>query len=345
MTRLEPSDSIRPLRGRLVRLLRKPSVLLAVLGWLLANVLVLAVGPDTLPFDWPAVADRSAAARLIDANVGLLEVFLLMGVAYALTRKRVRPDLAARAPERAIALRETRWLLAYGGLGLLGGFVLARAFGWHPFGLHLAGTLYGTHEHIEPAEAITWAGYNLVVYAVVPLLYFRRRYSAEALNLTSTDRRGDLRLIGAVLLIESVVQILVLQPQILDLDGRQLLFGAPITFVLFLAGAVLPAMVFVYGILVPRYLRLTGSTATTVILGGLTYAALHIWDVWTVFTSPGNAVLSVVFLLLTYFAPGMIKTVLTVRTGNAWVHVWAYHSLVPHTLVDTPHTVGVFGIR
>ena len=40
----------------------------------------------------------------------------------------------------------------------------------------------------------------------------------------------------------------------------------------------------------------------------------------------------------------MIKTYPTVRTGNAWVHVWAYHALSPHTLVDTQHTVTVFRI-
>jgi hypothetical protein len=41
----------------------------------------------------------------------------------------------------------------------------------------------------------------------------------------------------------------------------------------------------------------------------------------------------------------MIKTVLTVCTGNARVHVWAYHSLATHTLLDTTHTVDVFHVR
>jgi xanthosine utilization system XapX-like protein len=82
-----------------------------------------------------------------------------------------------------------------------------------------------------------------------------------------------------------------------------------------------------------------------VILAGLTYTLLHLWDAWTVFSSPRGAVLSVIFLLFTYFGPGMIKAVLTMRTGNAWVHVWAYHALAPHTLGDTSHTVEVFHIR
>ena len=43
-----------------------------------------------------------------------------------------------------------------------------------------------------------------------------------------------------------------------------------------------------------------------------------------------------VFLLFTYFGPGMVKTVLTILTGNAWVHVWAYHAFAPHTLHEPP---------
>ncbi|MDL4771281.1 MULTISPECIES: hypothetical protein [Thermomonosporaceae] len=328
-----------------LRLLRERSVKLAVLCWIAANALVLALAGKALPFDWPGDAEGTPADRLVEFNLRLLEVLILMGVVYWLTRKRPRLDLAERSPERSLALRETLWLVAYGVAGLIVGNLLARAFGWHPFALHLAGTLYGTHLHVTAAEAVTWAGYNLVVYAAVPLLYFRRRYSSTALNLRSADRLGDTKVIIVVLVIESVVQYTAMHPETFDLEGRQLLLGLPLTFVLYLAGAVLPAMVFIYCILVPRFLRLTGSTATTVILGGLAYTALHVWDAWTVFDSPGRAVLSLVFLLATYFAPGMIKTWLTVRTGNAWVHVWAYHAFAPHTLHDTPNIVRIFGIR
>ncbi|GAA1593420.1 hypothetical protein GCM10009789_54270 [Kribbella sancticallisti] len=325
--------------------LRRPSVGLAVAGWLVVNGVVAAVAGDALPFDWPATAERTPVGRLVDANLALLEVFLLIGLTYWLTRKRDRPDLADRAPDRATAGRETLFLLGYGAGALMIGCLLARLLGWHPFGLHLAGSIYGTHQHVSPAEAITWASYNLIVYAVVPLLYFRRRYSAAQLNLRSGDRRADAVLIAAVLLVESLVQIAALDPKIFDLSPHQFLVGVPLTFALYLAGAVLPAMIFVYAILVPRFLRLTGSTPATVILGGLTYTALHLWDAWTVFDSPGNAVLSVSFLLLTYFVPGMFKTVLTLRTGNAWVHVWAYHALAPHTLADAPHIVHVFRLE
>lgn len=340
-----PEAQPRPDRRGLAALLRQRSVHLAALSWLAANAMVLAVAGDALPFDWPAAATRAPVDRLVDANLVLVELLLLTALVYWLTRKRALPNLADRAPERSVAARETLLMLLYGAGGLGLGLILARLAGWHPFGLHLAGSIYGTHEHVSRAESIAWAAYNLVVYAVVPLLFFRRRYSTEALNLRSNNRRADTLLIGVILVIESLVQIAALDPHIFDLTAGQLVLGIPLTFTLYLTGAVLPAMIFIYAILVPRFLRLTGSTTTTVILGGLTYTALHIWDAWTIFNSPGSAALSIVFLLLTYFAPGMFKTVLTVRTGNAWVHVWAYHALAPHTLIDTPHMVHVFHLK
>ncbi|MEU8118751.1 hypothetical protein AB0C21_08570 [Spirillospora sp. NPDC049024] len=326
-------------------LFRNRAVGLAVLGWVSANALILALAGRRLPLHLHDAAERSTSAYLLDFNVRLAEVFLIFALVFFLTRRRPRPDLAARAPERATALRETLLLLAYGAGGLALGFAVGRAFGWHPFGLHLAGSVNETDDHVARSEAIAWAGYNLVVFALAPLAYFWRRYPARALNLVSADRRGDLRLIAVVLVVEGAVQIAALHPEIFDLTGRQLLLGVPLTFLLYMAGTVLPTMVFIYAILIPRFVKLTGSIATTVILGGLTYAALHVWDSWAEYGSPREAAISIAFLLLTYFGPGMVKAWLTVRTGNAWVHVWAYHALAPHTLVDTPHVTHIFGIH
>jgi hypothetical protein len=49
-------------------------------------------------------------------------------------------------------------------------------------------------------------------------------------------------------------------------------------------------------------------------------------------------------VLLQYFGPGMFKSVLTLRTGNAWVHALSYHIIAPHVIVDTPLVVKTFGI-
>jgi hypothetical protein len=108
---------------------------------------------------------------------------------------------------------------------------------------------------------------------------------------------------------------------------------------------VLPTMVLIYAILIPRYLRLTESFVVTVLLGGLTYACMHLVEGWSKFSTPRYTALSLILVLLTYFGPGMIKTFITLRTGNAWVHALAYHAIAPHVAVDTPLIVKVFGIH
>jgi hypothetical protein len=71
---------------------------------------------------------------------------------------------------------------------------------------------------------------------------------------------------------------------------------------------------------------------------------MHLVEGWSVFDSPRNAALSVIFVLFQHFGPGMIKSVLTLRTGNAWVHALGYHAIAPHVIVDTPLVVKIFGI-
>jgi hypothetical protein len=83
---------------------------------------------------------------------------------------------------------------------------------------------------------------------------------------------------------------------------------------------------------------------SAVLLGGLTYAAMHLVEGWSTFDTPRNVTLSLIFVLLQYFGPGMIKGVLTLRTGNAWVHALSYHIIAPHVIVDTPLVVRTFGI-
>ena len=347
MTKLTaPAPAPRPPAPRTRHLapLRRRSVQLAVAGWVLAHLLLLALAGGHLPFHASALAEPPALDAVLRTDAMLLEVFVLMVVVHLLTRRRPRIDLAARAPARPVARAETVAVLAYGALAMAGGYLLGHAFGWHAFSFHLDGMVIRTGQPVVPAEALCWAGYNLVAFAVLPLIAFRRRYSGEQLNLRSADRRADLVLILVVLALESAVQLAVTSPSILDLTLHQALLGAPLTFALGFAGTVLPTMVFVYCILTPRYLRLTGSVPATVILGGVTYALLHFFDGWTTFADPVDALMSVLFLLLFYTGPGMFKTFLTVRTGNAWVHVWAYHAIAPHTLVDSPMMVRTFGI-
>jgi hypothetical protein len=267
-----------------------------------------------------------------------------MVVAFAVTRTRHIPDMAARAPDRRVAMRETVLLILYAALGQVGGWVVGPALGYRPFSFHLAGSMYGITMVPRPAEASVWAAYNFVVFAAVPYLYFRARYTNTELNLRSTDRRNDALLIVVVLAIESAGELIVFQTNIFGLTARQVLVGAPLSFVIFFFGTVLPTMVLIYAILLPRYLKLTGSAITTVLLGGLTYAAMHIVEGWSAFDSPRDIAMSLLFVWFQYFGPGMIKSVLTLRTGNAWVHALGYHAIAPHVIVDTPLVVDIFRI-
>src|ERR1022692_1649499 len=316
----------------------------AVALWVVGYVVVLWVAHGSLPFDRPAVAQLPFALQMAAPTIGLFEIFVLMVLTFLLTRKRAIPDMAARAPERRIALRETALVLAYAALGQVGGWIVGPALGYRPFSFHIAGTVFGCTVTPGPTEVWIWALYNFLVFAVAPYLYFRGRYTNIELNLRSTNRRNDTLLIFIVLAIESAFELSVFDESILSLSPHQVLLGAPLSFAVFFIGTVLPTMVLIYAILLPRYLKLTGSAISTVLLGGLTYAAMHIVEGWSAFDTPRNTALSLMFVLLQYFGPGMIKSVLTLRTGNAWVHALSYHVVAPHVIVDTPLVVKIFEI-
>jgi hypothetical protein len=320
------------------------SVQIAVIVWLVANVAVLMLAGGFLPFDRPALSGMSFNQQVALPSLGLIEIFVLMFVVYFLTSRRKIPDLAARAPARSQAARETALLLGYAAMGQAGGWIVGPALGYPPFSFHIAGTVVGCSVPPSVGNLWTWAIYNFVVFAAVPYFWFRRRYSATDLNLRSTNRRNDLLVIVSVGVIESVVELSTF-PGFFKMSPHQMLIATPLSFGVFMIGTVLPTMVLIQAILVPRYLKLTGSFATTVILGGFTYAVMHLVEGWSVFNTPRDTTLSLIFVGLQYFGPGMIKTVMTLRTGNAWVHAIGYHAIAPHVLVDTPLIAKVFAIR
>lgn len=331
--------------GTLRRIVLSRATHVGVAAWLLLNAAAWWLAQGHIPFDMPAVQGLPFVSRMLSPTVGLIEVFVLMALAWWLTRHRTIPDLAQRAPDRARTARETAWLLAYAAVGQVGGWVLGPMLGYRAFSFHIAGTLYGCSVAPSLGEMWTWMAYNFVVFAVVPFGWFRQRYSAQQLSLTSANRRGDLRVIVAVLVVEGLFELAGINADFFALSARQMVLGGAVTVFFYLLGTVLPTMVLIYAILLPRYLRLTGSPVVTVLLGGVTYAALHLVEGWSLFTNWRLGTLSVVFVFLQYLGPGMIKSVLTLRTGNAWVHVWGYHAVAPHLLIDTPIFVKALALR
>jgi len=312
--------------------------------WLLATLLVLWLAQGSLPFDRPAVAGFPFAWQVAAPSITLVEIFVLMALIFLLTRRRIIADMASRSPVHQVALRETLFLIGYAALGQVGGWILGPALGYRPFSFHIAGTVFGCGIAPQRGEMWVWAIYNFVVFALLPYIYFRRRYTNAQLNLQSTDRWNDGLVIVTIIVVESLFELTAFDKTVFNLSAHQVLLGVPLTLLLFSMGTVLPTMILIYAILLPRYLKLTGSAISTVLLGGLTYAAMHMIEGWSTFDSPRNTALSLIFVLLQYFGPGMFKSVVTLRTGNAWVHALSYHIVAPHIILDTPLVVRSFGI-
>ena len=319
-----------------------PAVQVAIGIWITAYAVVLMLAHGRLPFDRPAVAELPFALQLAAPTAGMIEIFLLMAVVFALTRRRELPDITARAPDRRTAMTETLALLGYAAVGQAGGWILGPLLGCRPFSFHIAGTLFGHREPPPPRELWTWAIYNFVVFAVIPYVASRRRYSDTQLNLRSTNRGNDLVVIVVICILESGFELGAFNAGILSLSPHQLLLGVPLSLFFYGIGTVLPTMVLIYAILIPRFLKLTGSMVTTTLLGGLTYSSMHLVEGWSNFSSTRNVALSLIFVLLNYLGPGIFKSFVTLRTGNAWVHAIGYHAIAPHVIIDTPLLVRAF---
>jgi hypothetical protein len=97
-------------------------------------------------------------------------------------------------------------------------------------------------------------------------------------------------LILVILVLESIIELSLVSGAIFGLDANQLLVGIPLAFLLNLFGTALPIMVFIYCILLPRFLKLTGSVVATVSLGGIAYAVIHFFESWTAYDSLTNGV-------------------------------------------------------
>jgi hypothetical protein len=94
-----------------------------------------------------------------------------------------------------------------------------------------------------------------------------RGYSREALNLKSSNLRNDTLVVAVIMAMGVALDLL--GGGFLKLSGHQMLLGGSLTFFTHLLGTGLPVMVFIYAILFPRFLKLTGSATTTVLLGGV----------------------------------------------------------------------------
>jgi hypothetical protein len=329
-------------RGWLALILRDRIVQIGIAAWIVFSVSIPFLARGTVPFDQPDLAGMHYSLRVWSEILGPVYALILVGVIFALTHGRT-VDIATRVPEKSIARSETIAVLVYGAVVLIAGQFVGRWLGVHGLGLHLSGSMFGLSEPVAPREVYAWSIYNFIFYALIPYWVFRQRgYSNQQLCLRSSDLGNDTLVIVCVLGIGLAGDLR--GNPIWRLSGHQFAVGGTIAFVASLFGTGLPIMIFLTSILIPRYKKLTGSTAATVVLGGFTYAALHLSEYWTRYDTPAHGALSFAFIMLLFGGPGMVKSYLTQRTGNAWVHLWGYHAIWPHVTDDTVIFVKIFQI-
>jgi hypothetical protein len=314
-------------------LVRQSGLWIAVLIWGLLSAAAILLCRNGVPLDRPELAGQSPVTQVLGNSTGLAAVILLVGIVSILARHRGYPSLAERAPERNVALRETLAMWIYGIVVLFAGRVIGQHYFGEGIALHLNGCLFGATHRQSPAAVYAWAAYNGILLAFVPYLVFRwRGYSLQALNLRSSNWKNDALIIAVVMLISCAYELA--GPNIFQLTPHQQLVGGALSLVLHLCGTDLPIMIFIYAILLPRYARLF-SPLVAFLVGAVSYPIMHIFESWTRYDSPYHAAVSIFFVLLTFFPPGVMKSFLTFRTGNAWVHMWGFHAVAPHVMVDT----------
>lgn len=324
--------------------IRQRSVWVALALWIAISLGVVTLSGGTMPLPIGPHPDKPLA-MVVSSWIALVFLLLEAWLVAFIARRRPMPDLAARAPaERSVALRETLGLWIYGAMVLLVG----RFVGLHYFGagiaLHLNGSIVGATRVQSPAEVYAWAAYNGVLLALAPYIVFRLRgYSNEQMNLKSSNLKNDVTVIAVVVGIGCFIDF-ALGANFLQLTRHQQIVGGLLTFILHIFGTDLPVMIFIYAILMPRYAKLA-SPMTAFLLAAASYPAMHVFESWTMYDSPAHSVLSVIVVFLFFFPPGVMKSFLTLRTGNAWVHVWGFHAISPHVTVDTRLIVADFDIR
>jgi len=324
-------------------LARQRSLWIAFLIWCLLSAAGILLCRNGVPLDRPELAATPPITDVLNNSIGLFSIILLIGIVSFLARHRPLPNLTERAPERSIAWRETLAVWIYGALVLFAGRIIGQHYFGEGLALHLNGCLFGATHVQSPAAVYTWAAYNGVFLALLPYLIFRwRGYSRQALNLRSANWKNDALIIAVVMLISCAYEFA--GPNIFQLTPHQQLVGGVLSLVLHLCGTDLPIMIFIYAILLPRYARLF-SPLVAFLAGAVSYPLMHVFESWTRYDSPYHAAVSVIFVLLTFFPPGVMKCFLTLRTGNAWVHMWGFHAIAPHVMVDTRLIVHDFNIR
>ncbi len=172
------------------------------------------------------------------------------------------------------------------------------------------------------SSVILWAGFYFCFVALVPFLFFTfwRGYTYKSLLLSFPEPKRWIpyAFLTAVISIGGFVS-----PAYFELP----LWGHLLTFILFSLGTFIPVMILIQSLLAPRLAILTQSWINGSVLAGLTYGLYHSREFYLEWDSVSQIVVSLAWIMqLAFF--GVLKGVSTLRTGNAWIHIFNTH--LPH---------------
>jgi hypothetical protein len=275
-----------------------------------------------------------APANRLGFLMGEIVTAIMIFVLIWLSRNRKpidhRSDLPIKQP-----LRETIALLLY--LALIAVIV---------------GPMLGVRSHIGSAgldhgsmhawssqtvrSVILWAGFYFCSIALIPLLVFTiwRGYSFRTLLLTFPEPKKWIpySLITAVISLGAFVG-----PAYFKLPLR----GHLLTFVLFSFGTFIPVAILIQGLLAPRLAILSKSWISGAVLAGLAYGLYHSREFYMEWGTVSQVAVSFAWIMQIAFF-GLLKSVTTLRTGSAWIHIFNTH--MPH-LSEAPEIVRIFSLK
>lgn len=182
------------------------------------------------------------------------------------------------------------------------------------------------------ASLVGWAAFYFVFVAGVPLVAFRYRlgYSWRSLLLRFPRPRRWVpyaAVTGAMSLSGFVSPAYFAVP----------FWGHLATVAIFALGTFIPVMVLVQSILAPRLAILSGSWEGGAVLAGIAYGVYHLREFYLEWHTLPQVAVSLSWVTQIAFF-GVLKAITTLRTGNAWLHIFNTH--LPH-LAEAPEVVRV----
>jgi hypothetical protein len=124
--------------------------------WFLLSAAAILLCRNGVPLDRPELATIPPITDVLNNSIGLFSIILLIGIVSFLARHRPLLNLAERAPERGIALRETLAMWIYGAVVLFEGRIIGQHYFGEGIALHLNGCLFGATHLQSPVAVYTW---------------------------------------------------------------------------------------------------------------------------------------------------------------------------------------------